>query len=193
MGGKLAQEHPVEADLVIPVPDSGRYAAIGYAYQSGIPYGEGLLRNHYIGRTFIQPIQSIREGSVKIKLSPIKKVLEGKRIILVDDSIVRGTTSKKLIKLIKEAGAREVHLRISSPPVMCPCFYGIDTPSKTDLWAANHSLEETREWLGANSLGYISMDGLCSVFDKIPADDFCLACFDGKYPRNKELVSWLPG
>ena len=182
MGGKLAQEHPVEADLVIPVPDSGRYAAIGYAYQSGIPYGEGLLRNHYIGRTFIQPIQSIREGSVKIKLSPIKKVLEGKRIILVDDSIVRGTTSKKLIKLIKEAGAREVHLRISSPPVMCPCFYGIDTPSKTDLWAANHSLEETREWLGANSLGYISMDGLCSVFDKIPADDFCLACFDGKYP-----------
>jgi amidophosphoribosyltransferase len=182
MGGKLAQEYPVEADLVIPVPDSGRYAAIGYAYQSGIPYGEGLLRNHYIGRTFIQPIQSIREGSVKIKLTPIKKVLEGKRIILVDDSIVRGTTSKKLIKLIKEAGAREVHLRISSPPVMCPCFYGIDTPSKTDLWAANHSLEETREWLGADSLGYLSIEGLCSVFDKIPADNFCLACFNGKYP-----------
>jgi len=182
MGGKLAQEHPVEADLVIPVPDSGRYAAIGYSYQSGIPYGEGLLRNHYIGRTFIQPIQSIREDSVKIKLSPIKKVLEGKRVILVDDSIVRGTTSKKLIKLIKEAGAREVHLRISSPPVMWPCFYGIDTPSKTDLWAANHNLEETREWLGANSLGYISIEGLCSIFNKIPAGDFCLACFNGKYP-----------
>ena len=182
MGGKLAQEHPVEADLVIPVPDSGRYAAIGYSYQSGIPYGEGLLRNHYIGRTFIQPIQSIREDSVKIKLSPIKKVLEGKRVILVDDSIVRGTTSKKLIKLIKEAGAREVHLRISSPPVMWPCFYGIDTPSKTDLWAANHNLEETREWLGADSLGHISMEGLCSIFNKIPAGDFCLACFNGKYP-----------
>ena len=182
MGGKLAQEHPVEADLVIPVPDSGRYAAIGYSYQSGIPYGEGLLRNHYIGRTFIQPIQSIREDSVKIKLSPIKKVLEGKRVILVDDSIVRGTTSKKLIKLIKEAGAREVHLRISSPPVMWPCFYGIDTPSKTDLWAANHNLEETREWLGADSLGHISMEGLCSVFNKISAGDFCLACFNGKYP-----------
>jgi len=181
-GEKLAQEHPVEADLVIPVPDSGRYAAIGYAYQSGIPYGEGLLRNHYIGRTFIQPIQSIREGSVKIKLSPIKKILQGKRIILVDDSIVRGTTSKKLIGLLKEAGAREVHLRISSPPVMWPCFYGIDTPSKKDLWAANHSLEETRDWLGADSLGHISIEGLCGVFDKIPADNFCLACFDGKYP-----------
>jgi len=182
MGRKLAQEHPVEADLVIPVPDSGRHAAIGYAYQSGIPYGEGLLRNHYIGRTFIQPIQSIREDSVKIKLAPIKKVLEDKRVVLVDDSIVRGTTSKKLIKLLKEAGAREVHLRISSPPVMCPCFYGIDTPSKKDLWAANHNLEETKKWLGANSLGHISIEGLRSVFDKIPADNFCLACFNGKYP-----------
>ncbi|HBY57530.1 MAG TPA: amidophosphoribosyltransferase [Candidatus Atribacteria bacterium] len=182
MGQRLAQEHPVEADLVMPVPDSGRYTAIGYAYQSGIPYGEGLLRNHYIGRTFIQPVQSIREGSVKIKLSPIKKILEGKRVILVDDSIVRGTTSKKLIKLLKEAGAREVHLRISSPPVMWPCFYGIDTPNKKDLWAANHSLEETRKWLGADSLGHVSIKGLCSIFDKIPADNFCLACFDGKYP-----------
>ena len=182
MGEKLAQEHPVEADLVIPVPDSGRYAAIGFANQSGIPYGEGLLRNHYIGRTFIQPIQSIREGSVKIKLSPIKKILQGNRVILVDDSIVRGTTSKKLIGLLKEAGAREVHLRISSPPVIWPCFYGIDTPSKKDLWAANHSLEETREWLGADSLGHINIEGLCSVFDKIPAGDFCLACFNGKYP-----------
>lgn len=182
MGGNLAKEHPVEADLVIPVPDSGRYAAIGYAYQSGIPYGEGLLRNHYIGRTFIQPIQSIREDSVKIKLTPVKKILEGKRVVLVDDSIVRGTTSKKLIKLLKEAGAREVHLRISSPPVICPCFYGIDTPSKKDLWAANHNLKETKKWLGANSLGHISIEGLCSVFDKIPADNFCLACFDGKYP-----------
>jgi len=182
MGEKLSQEHPVEADLVIPVPDSGRYAAIGFANQSGIPYGEGLLRNHYIGRTFIQPIQSIREGSVKIKLSPIKKILKGKRVVLVDDSIVRGTTSKKLIGLLKEAGAREVHLRISSPPVIWPCFYGIDTPNKKDLWAANHSLEETRDWLGADSLGHISIEGLCSVFDKIPADNFCLACFDGKYP-----------
>ncbi len=182
MGRRLAREYPVQADIVVPVPDSGISAAIGYTAQSGIPYEEGLIKNRYIGRTFIQPIQSIRENSVKIKLSPIKKILKGQRVILVDDSIVRGTTSKKLIRLLKEAGAREVHLRISSPPVICPCFYGIDTPSKKDLWAANHSLEETRKWLGADSLGHISIEGLCSVFDKIPADDFCLACFNGKYP-----------
>ncbi|MEA1939232.1 MAG: amidophosphoribosyltransferase [Candidatus Caldatribacteriota bacterium] len=182
MGRKLAQEHPAEADLVIPVPDSGRYAAIGYSYESGIPYGEGLLRNHYIGRTFIQPMQSIREDSVKIKLAPIKKILKGQRVVLVDDSIVRGTTSKKLIKLLKEAGAREVHLRISSPPVMHSCFYGIDTPSEEKLWAPNHTLEETIKWLGADTLGHISIEGMSGVFDKIPADNFCKACFTGEYP-----------
>jgi amidophosphoribosyltransferase len=182
MGRKLAKEHPVEADIVIPVPDSGRYAALGYSYGSGIQYEEGLLRNHYVGRTFIQPMQSLRENSVKIKLSPIKKILEGKRVVLVDDSIVRGTTSKKLIKLIRGAGAREVHLRICSPPVMCPCSYGIDTPDKKDLWAANHTLEETRKWLGADTLGHISIEGLSGVFDKIPATKFCKACFNGEYP-----------
>jgi len=182
MGRKLAKEHPVEADIVIPVPDSGRYAALGYSYGSGIQYEEGLLRNHYVGRTFIQPMQSLRENSVKIKLSPIKKILEGKRVVLVDDSIVRGTTSKKLVKLIRGAGAREVHLRICSPPVMCPCSYGIDTPDKKDLWAANHTLEETRKWLGADTLGHISIEGLSGVFDKIPATKFCKACFNGVYP-----------
>ena len=182
MGRKLAIEHPVEADIVMPVPDSGRYAAIGYSYGSGIPYEEGLLRNHYVGRTFIQPMQSLRENSVKIKLSPIKQILKGKRVVLVDDSIVRGTTSKKLIKMIRDAGAKEVHLRICSPPVMCPCFYGIDTPSRKDLWAPHHTLEETTEWLGADSLGHISIEGLSGVFDTIPAEKFCKACFTGEYP-----------
>jgi len=182
MGQKLAEEHPVEADIVIPVPDSGRYAALGYSYGSGIQYEEGLLRNHYVGRTFIQPMQSLRENSVKIKLSPIKQIIERKRVILVDDSIVRGTTSKKLIKMIREAGAKEVHLRICSPPVMCPCFYGIDTPSKKDLWAPHHTLEETRDWLGADSLGHISIEGLSGVFDKILPTKFCKACFTGEYP-----------
>ena len=182
MGRQLAKEHPVEVDLVMPVPDSGRYAAIGYSYGSGIPYEEGLLRNHYVGRTFIQPMQTLRENSVKIKLSPIKQILNGKRVVLVDDSIVRGTTSKKLIRMIREAGASEVHLRICSPPVMCPCFYGIDTPSREDLWAPHHTLEETRKWLGADSLGHISIEGLSGVFDTIPAEKFCTACFTGEYP-----------
>ncbi len=182
MGRQLAKEHPVEAGLVMPVPDSGRYAAIGYSYGSGIPYEEGLLRNHYVGRTFIQPMQTLRENSVKIKLSPIKQILNGKRVVLVDDSIVRGTTSKKLIRMIREAGASEVHIRICSPPVMCPCFYGIDTPSREDLWAPHHTLEETRKWLGADSLGHISIEGLSGVFDTIPPEKFCTACFTGEYP-----------
>lgn len=182
MGQRLAQEHPMQADIVVPVPDSGISVAIGYAAQSGIPYEEGLIKNRYIGRTFIQPEQLIRDFGVKIKLSPIEEIIKGKRVILIDDSIVRGTTSRKIVNLVRAAGAREVHLRISSPPVICPCFYGIDTPSKKDLWAANHNLKETKKWLGANSLGHISIEGLCSVFDKIPADNFCLACFDGKYP-----------
>jgi len=182
MGRRLAREYPVQADIVVPVPDSGISAAIGYTAQSGIPYEEGLIKNRYIGRTFIQPEQLIRDFGVKIKLSPIKEIIKGKRVILIDDSIVRGTTSRKIVKLVKDAGAREVYVRISSPPIFFPCFYGIDTPNREYLWAANHSLEETRKWLGADSLGYLSIEGLCSVFDKIPADNFCLACFDGKYP-----------
>jgi len=182
MGRRLAREYPVQADIVVPVPDSGISAAIGYTAQSGIPYEEGLIKNRYIGRTFIQPEQLIRDFGVKIKLSPIKEIIKGKRVILIDDSIVRGTTSQKIVKLVRDAGAREIHIRISSPPIFFPCFYGIDTPNREYLRAANHSLEETRKWLGADSLGYLSIEGLCSVFDKIPADNFCLACFDGKYP-----------
>jgi len=182
MGRRLAREYPVQADIVVPVPDSGISAAIGYTAQSGISYEEGLIKNRYIGRTFIQPEQLIRDFGVKIKLSPIKEIIKGKRVILIDDSIVRGTTSQKIVKLVRDAGAREIHIRISSPPIFFPCFYGIDTPNREYLRAANHSLEETRKWLGADSLGYLSIKGLCSVFDKIPADNFCLACFDGKYP-----------
>ena len=182
MGRRLAREYPVQADIVVPVPDSGISAAIGYTAQSGIPYEEGLIKNRYIGRTFIQPEQLIRDFGVKIKLSPIKEIINGKRVILIDDSIVRGTTSQKIVKLVRDAGAREIHVRISSPPIFFPCFYGIDTPNREYLRAANHSLEETRKWLGADSLGYLSIEGLCSVFDKISADNFCLACFDGKYP-----------
>jgi len=182
MGRRLAQEYPVQADIIVPVPDSGISAAIGYAAQSGIPYEEGLIKNRYIGRTFIQPEQLIRDFGVKIKLSPIKEIIKGKRVILIDDSIVRGTTSRKIVKLVREAGAREVHVRISSPPIYFPCFYGIDTPKQELLWASNHTLEETKKWMEADSLGYLSIEGLCSIFDKIPADDFCLACFNGKYP-----------
>jgi len=182
MGRRLAREYPVQADIVVPVPDSGISAAIGYTAQSGIPYEEGLIKNRYIGRTFIQPEQLIRDFGVKIKLSPIKEIIKGKRVILIDDSIVRGTTSQKIVKLVRDAGASEIHVRISSPPIFFPCFYGIDTPNREYLRAANHSMEETRKWLGADSLGYLSIEGLCSVFDKIPADNFCLACFDGKYP-----------
>ena len=182
MGRRLALEYPVQADIVVPIPDSGIFAAIGYSAQSGIPYNEGLIKNRYIGRTFIQPDQLIRDFGVKIKLSPIKEIIKDKRVILVDDSIVRGTTSRQIVKLVRDAGAREVHIRISSPPVDSPCFYGIDTPNREHLRASNHSLEETVKWIGVDSLGYLSIEGLYSVFEKIPADDFCLACFNGKYP-----------
>lgn len=182
MGRRLAQEHPVQADIVVPVPDSGISAAIGYAAQSGIPYEEGLIKNRYIGRTFIQPDQLIRDFGVKIKLSPIKEIIKDKRVILIDDSIVRGTTSRKIVNLVRDAGAREVHVRISSPPIYFSCFYGIDTPNREHLRASNHNIEETEKWIGADSLGYLSIEGLCSIFDKIPTDNFCLACFNGKYP-----------
>ncbi len=182
IGQKLALEQPVKADMVIPVPDSGRFAALGFSQSSGIPYQEGLLKNPYVGRTFIQPDQMLREHLVKVKLSAISGIVSGKRIVMVDDSIVRGTTSRKLVKLLKNAGAKEVHVRISSPPVHYPCHYGIDTPNREELWATRFSVEQIRQWIEADSLGYISLEGLTSVFEKNQPSDFCTACFSGKYP-----------
>ena len=182
IGRRLAEEKPVDADMVICVPDSGRFAALGYAHRSGILYQEGLLKNSYIGRSYIQPSQKLREFTVKIKLSAIASIVEGKRIVLVDDSIVRGTTSRNLVKLLKRAGAKEVHVRISSPPVNYSCPYDTDTPGKEELWANKLSIEEIREWIDADSLGYVSLPGLTGVFEKNKASDFCTACFSGEYP-----------
>jgi amidophosphoribosyltransferase len=180
-GEKLAAEHPVEADLVVPVPDSGTFAAIGYARASGIPLAFGLVRNHYVGRTFIEPKQSIRSFGVKVKLNPVREIVAGKRIVLIDDSIVRGTTSRKIVKMLRDAGAREVHLRISSPPTRFSCHYGIDTPTRRELIAANSSLEEIREFVGADSLGYLSVAGMMGAFGR-PEHATCAACFTGNYP-----------
>jgi amidophosphoribosyltransferase len=179
-GRQLARETGVPADVVIPVPDSGVPAALGYAEEAGIPFDTGLIRNHYVGRTFIEPQQSIRHFGVKIKLNPVKDALRGKRVIVVDDSIVRGTTSKKIIKMIRNAGAAEVHLRISSPPTSYPCFYGIDMPTRQELIASSHSIEEIRKYITADTLGYISMEGIQKVVP-FPVN-FCAACFDGEYP-----------
>ena len=180
MGRQLAREAPVQGDLVVPVPDSGLTAALGYANESGIPFNYGLIRNHYVGRTFIEPQQSIRHFGVKIKLNPVKELMEGKRIILIDDSIVRGTTSRKIVEMVKSTGAREVHLRISSPPTISPCYYGIDTPTHQELIGANKSIEEIRQFSGADSLAYLSLEGMKkAVADK---NNFCSACFDGQYP-----------
>jgi amidophosphoribosyltransferase len=181
MGRKLAVEHPVEADLIVPVPDSGVPAAIGYSEQSGIPFDVALIRNHYVGRTFIEPQQSIRHFGVKIKLNPVKRLLEGKRVVLVDDSIVRGTTSRKLVKMVRAAGAKEVHMRISSPPTTYPCFYGIDTPTRQELIAASHTVEEIRRYLTADSVGYLTLDGLMDIIPN-SENKFCSACFSGDYP-----------
>jgi amidophosphoribosyltransferase len=181
MGRKLAQEHPVDADLVVPVPDSGVPAALGYAEEAGIHFDMGLIRNHYVGRTFIEPRQSIRHFGVKIKLNPVRKLLEGKRVVLVDDSIVRGTTSRKLVKMVRKAGAKEVHMRISSPPTTHPCFYGIDTPTRQELIASSHSVEEIRRYLTADSLGYLSLEGLLDIIPE-SLNKFCTACFNGDYP-----------
>jgi amidophosphoribosyltransferase len=180
-GMKLASEHPVDADLVISVPDSGTVAAIGYAEQSGIPYGEGLVKNRYVGRTFIKPDQNLREIAVQVKLNPLKKNIEGKRIILVDDSIVRGTTSKKIINMLRKAGAKEVHVRICSPIIKYPCYFGIDTPSRKQLIGSNCSVEEIRDIIGADSLGYLSLDGLLAS-TSCSNSDFCTGCFSGLYP-----------
>lgn len=184
-GKILAAEHPVEADLVIGVPDSGTTAALGYAEGSGIPFGEGLIKNRYVGRTFISPGQSMRERGVRIKLNTLKKVVKGKQIVMIDDSIVRGTTSKKIVEMLRMAGAREVHMRISSPPVRFPCYFGIDTPSKDQLIGASYSVDEICRIIGTDSLEYLSMDGLLKTVESSGCD-FCLGCFSGEYPVEME-------
>jgi amidophosphoribosyltransferase len=181
MGMELAKEHPVEADFVIPVPDSGVTAAIGYSQQSGIPLELGLIRNHYVGRTFIEPKQSIRDFGVKIKLNANAAILDGKRIIVIDDSIVRGTTSKKLVKMLRQAGAKEIHMRISAPPTTDPCYYGIDTPEKSELIASHNTVEQITAYLEVDSLAYLSMDGLYRAVGS-ERGSFCDACFSGQYP-----------
>jgi amidophosphoribosyltransferase len=180
LGKRLAIEHPVEADLVMPVPDSGVPAAIGYAEQSGIPFAMGLVRSHYVGRTFIEPQQSIRHFGVKLKLNALKDVLNGKRVVVIDDSIVRGTTSRKIVKMIRAAGASEVHLRISSPPTAWPCYYGIDTPTRQELIASTHSVEEIATYATADTLGYLSIEGLYAALGE-DRKGFCDACLSGEY------------
>ncbi|MGH3364975.1 MAG: amidophosphoribosyltransferase [Nocardioidaceae bacterium] len=181
IGRRLAREFPVEADLVMPVPESGTPAAIGYAEESGIPYGTGLVKNSYVGRTFIQPSQTIRQLGIRLKLNPLRDVIEGKRLVVVDDSIVRGNTQRALIRMLREAGAREVHVRISSPPVKWPCFYGIDFATRAELIANGLSTEEIARSIDADSLGYVSLDELVEA-TTVPKDDLCRACFDGVYP-----------
>ena len=181
MGRQLAVERPAAADLVVPVPDSGVAASIGYAAQSGIPFRQGLVRNHYVGRTFIEPKQSIRSFGVRVKLNPVRDLIRGKRVVLIDDSIVRGTTSKKIVRMVREAGAAEVHMRISCPPTISPCYYGVDTPDKRDLIGAQMSVEEIREFIGADSLGYLSLEGMLTACG-IPSDSSCVACWTEKYP-----------
>lgn len=187
LGKKLAEVSPVEADVVTGVPDSSISAAIGFAEQSGIPYELGLIKNRYVGRTFIQPSQALRERGVQMKLSAVKKIVEGKRVVMVDDSIVRGTTSRRIVNMLKEAGAKEVHVRISSPPITHPCFYGIDTSNSGELIAANHSIEEIREMIGADTLTYLPVDAMVEAVDRndtSPNCGHCLACFTGKYPTD---------
>ncbi|HEY2556828.1 MAG TPA: amidophosphoribosyltransferase, partial [Diaminobutyricibacter sp.] len=181
MGRRLAREHPIEADLVIPTPESGTPAAIGYAQASGIPFGQGLVKNSYVGRTFIQPSQTIRQRGIKLKLNPLKEVIKGKRLVVVDDSIVRGNTQRALVSMLREAGAAEVHVRISSPPITWPCFYGIDFASRAELIATGLGVDEVRQSIGADSLGYLSEDGMIAATEQ-PRDRLCTACFTGKYP-----------
>ena len=182
MGRQLARESGVPADIIVPVPDSGVTAALGYADQSGIPFRFGLIRNHYVGRTFIEPEQRVRDFGVRLKLNPVRNLLEGKRVILIDDSIIRGTTSRKIVRMVRGAGAKEVHLRISCPPTTSPCFYGVDTPSKRDLIAANQSIEEIRRFIEADSLAYLSLDGMLRCCGSTDGKGFCTACYTGKYP-----------
>jgi amidophosphoribosyltransferase len=185
LGRLLAKQHPVTADLIVPVPDSGVPAAVGYANESGIPFRMALIRNHYIGRTFIEPSQAIRDFGVKLKLNPVRRMLEGQRVVLVDDSLVRGTTSRKIVRMVREAGATEVHVRISCPPTISPCYYGVDTPTREELIASNHSVDEIRSYLEADSLGYVSLENLRNAVGD-EKDEFCTACYTGVYPT--ELV-----
>jgi amidophosphoribosyltransferase len=181
LGRILAQESPVDADIVVPIPDSGVAAAIGYSQESGIPFAFGLIRNHYVGRTFIEPKTKIRNFGVKVKLNPVRELLTGKRVVLIDDSIVRGTTSRKIVKMVRAAGAKEVHVRISCPPTVSPCFYGIDTPTKKELIASSHTVEEIGKYIEADSIGYLSLPGLIrAVAGK--GNEFCTACYTGQYP-----------
>ncbi len=183
LGRLLAREHPVEADMIVPIPDSGVPAAIGYSLESKIPFRMGLIRNHYIGRTFIEPSQAIRNFGVKLKLNPVRNLVAGQRVVLVDDSIVRGTTSRKLVRLMREAGAKEVHMRISCPPTISPCYYGVDTPTKEELIASSNTPEQICKYLGADSLGYLSLPGLKqAVNDK--DGEFCTSCYTGVYPTD---------
>jgi amidophosphoribosyltransferase len=184
LGRQLAREAPVEADLVVPVPDSGVTAAVGYAAESGLPFRFGLIRNHYVGRTFIEPSQSVRDFGVKLKLNPVRSLLEGKRVVLIDDSIVRGTTSRKIVRMIRNAGAKEVHMRISCPPTISPCYYGVDTPSKNQLIGANKSVDEIREYIRADSLAYLSLEGLKKACGEGEKTSYCSACYTGKYPTS---------
>jgi amidophosphoribosyltransferase len=181
MGKQLAIEHPADADIVVPVPDSGVAAAVGYSSQSGIPFRQAIIRNHYVGRTFIEPTQSIRSFGVRLKLNPIKDLINGRRVVLVDDSIVRGTTSKKIVQMVREAGASEVHVRISCPPTSHSCYYGVDTPLRQDLIASRMNTEEIREYIGADSLGYLSLEGMLEAIGVDQASS-CTACWSGKYP-----------
>jgi len=184
LGRQLAREAPVDADIVVAVPDSGVPAAIGFAAESGITYRVGLIRSHYVGRTFIEPEQRVRDFGVRLKLNPVRSVLEGKRVVLIDDSIVRGTTSKKIVRMIRAAGAKEVHMRISCPPTISPCYYGVDTPHKKDLIAANKSTEEIRQFIGADSLAYLSLEGLKKACADGEQTTYCTACHTGRYPTN---------
>jgi amidophosphoribosyltransferase len=179
LGRTLARECPVEADVVVPVPDSGVAAALGYSQESGLPFELGLIRSHYVGRTFIEPQSSIRHFGVRLKLSPVRDTLAGKRVVVVDDSLVRGTTSQKIVKMLRDCGAREVHMRISAPPTRWPCFYGIDTPSRSELIASNHAVEEIAKYITCDTLGYLSIEGMHAA---IGGNGYCDACFSGDYP-----------
>jgi amidophosphoribosyltransferase len=183
LGRLLAREHPVEADMIVPVPDSGVPAAIGFSLESAIPFRMGLIRNHYIGRTFIEPSQAIRNFGVRLKLNPVRELIAGKRVVLVDDSLVRGTTSRKLVRMVREAGAKEVHVRISCPPTISPCYYGVDTPTKEELIASSKTPEEIRQFLGADSLGYLSLAGLRQAVNDT-SGNFCTSCYTGNYPTD---------
>ena len=190
LGIELAEEHPSDADIVIPVPDSGLFAALGYSQKSAIPLSYGLIRSHYTGRTFIEPLSSTRKLDVRMKLNPVKSLVRGKRIVLVDDSIVRGTTSQKIVKMLFDSGAKEVHMRISSPPIKFPCFYGIDTPSKGELIASSFGIEEVRKFLGCSSLAYLSIEGMLKAC-RGDRKEFCTACFSGDYPIHPEDSAFI--